>query len=91
MDSWLKNEILWKIRDTIPQKDLLAFNSLPQCEGGKLIGFDVPSAKRQTSTYTEFMKKCLKEKKGKEKMKECAEEFKKTRLASTSSSSLPTS
>ena len=76
MDDWIKNELLWKIQDTASQEDIEVLKAIPPCADGRLVGFeDVKKKEKKTSEYQEFMKQCLKDKKGKNRMKECAEEY----------------
>jgi len=77
MDSWIKNELLWKMQGIATQEDIEALGAIPTCADGRVVGFEDEKKEKKTSNYQEFMKQCLKDKKGKNRMKECAEEYRR--------------
>jgi len=71
----------WSLQDKVDREVLMLLAALPSCDDGKIIDFaELKGAKsKKKSRYQLFISECLKQKEGpvKERMKACAEEWKK--------------
>jgi len=79
MSNYLKSEIAWKAGDSLSPVEKLLLQKIPECEGGKLVGFSpVKGGKGKKSEYQKFIAECIKASKlpVREAMKECAKKWK---------------